>query len=131
MFLRFKKPAVNRWRGEVAARVNNEWTVLRLDLDALARLENIVSDSNLLTFLDRITTHGLRVDDVGHVLSVVLHDRGFASDRPSPKTGVHINGGYMTAHKLAVDLLHAAFFLPTSDPENNSTHGDKDYDSKS
>jgi hypothetical protein len=126
MFLRFKKPAVNRWRGEVAARINDQWRILRLDLDALARLEARVPESSLLQFIDRITTQGLMVADVCHVLAVVLNDQAVARDEGLKDEGVYLSGGYLAAHKLAIDLLHAAFFMSPSDTQSTHRQGEND-----
>jgi hypothetical protein len=124
MFLRFRKPAVNPLRGEVAACIDSQWRILRLDLDALARLESRVPDASLLQFVERVATQGLQVTDVGHVLSVVLSDQMVAQGQGADVEGLHITGGYLAAHKLAVELLHAAFAM--SPAQASSVQGEKD-----
>jgi len=106
-----KSLLANRWRGDVIGHINGQSQLLRLSLDALARLENAVPDDNIIAFLQRISTSGMRADDALWIIRAGLYGakESLRGGDDAAEDAIEVRGGYHAAVRLATDLLVAAF----------------------
>jgi hypothetical protein len=97
----------NRARGEMVARINGRTRIMKLSLDALARLETVYGGEDILTLVKRFSEKGLSATDVIHILRAGLI--GASDPLGADDTAIDVEGGYPQALKLATELMELSF----------------------
>lgn len=100
--------AVNRRRGEVAARIDGEDHVLCLTLGALAELEDAFGADDVAALLARFGAGRLAARDLIRILGAGLRGGGMDVD-DAAVAQMRIDGGTAGAARIVAELLAAAF----------------------
>jgi len=101
---------LNRWRGEVLGYINGKERIVRLNLDAIARLEQMLPDADIISFLRRISVSGMGAQDTLLVIRAGLI--GAKDELAFADEALDVRGGFSAAVALATELLSAAFEQP-------------------
>ncbi len=101
---------LNRWRGEVFGCINGKKRIVRLNLDAIARLEQMLPDADIISFLRRIAVSGIGAQDTLCVIRAGLI--GAKDELAFKDEALDVRGGFTAAVMLATELLSAAFEQP-------------------
>ncbi len=107
----FQKPLfINPRRGEVGAVINNKAYRLCLTLSALAYLESLYDNQNILTLTRQFAQQGLSATDVQNILQAGLFGRsGPALEK------MDVRDGFDAAMRIAALLLERAFVTNNHD----------------
>ena len=90
--------------------INGKERILRLNLDAIARLEQMLPDADIISFLRRIAVSGMGAQDTLCVIRAALI--GAKDDLAFSDETLDVRGGFNAAVKLATEILSAAFEAP-------------------
>lgn len=83
---------------------------MRLNLDAIARLEQMLPDADIISFLRRISVSGMGAQDTLLVIRAGLI--GAKDELAFTDEALDVRGGFSAAVALATELLSAAFEQP-------------------
>ncbi|MDD9910843.1 MAG: gene transfer agent family protein [Ahrensia sp.] len=99
---------VNRYRGEISARLDGRELVLCLTLGALAELEERFSSQNLNELVQRFSSGTLRASDMMHIVAAGLRGAGhtFSDDEVAQ---MQAEGGAVGYARIVGALLEATF----------------------
>lgn len=101
----------NPWAGEVAITLNGVPHVAKLTLGALAEMEAGLGASSLMELAERFESGRMAARDVIAVLVAGLRGGGW-SGTAADLAATEIEGGPMTAVRVAAELLARAFAMP-------------------
>ena len=101
----------NPWAGEVALVIDGRRHVLRLTLGALAELEAGLRAGSLVDLVERFEGGACGTRDILAVIVAGLRGGGWTG-RAEDLLAAEIEGGPMTAARVAAELLARAFALP-------------------
>lgn len=102
---------VNAFRGEVALDVDNVVLPMRLNLGALAELEERLGAEGLLPLIERFEKGAFKANDIIVLLHAGLKGAGWGGTESDLRAAV-IGGGPMAAARAAGMLLRVTFSLP-------------------
>lgn len=107
---------VNPFRGEVPLDVDGVTLPMRLNLGALAELEERMGADGLLPLLERFESSVFKANDIIILLHAGLKGAGWNGSESDLRNAV-IGGGPMAAAKAAGSLLRLTFSLPDAPDE--------------
>lgn len=107
---------VNPFRGEVALDVNGLVLPMRLNLGALAELEDRLGAEGLLPLIERFENSAFKANDIIVLLHAGLKGAGWIGSETDLRSAV-IGGGPMAAARAAGSLLRVTFSLPDTPDE--------------
>ena len=106
----------NSFRGEVALDVDGVVMPMRLNLGALAELEDRLGAEGLLPLIERFESSAFKANDIIVLLHAGLQGAGWQGSENDLRSAV-IGGGPMAAAKAAGMLLRVTFSLPDAPDE--------------
>ncbi len=101
----------NPYRGDVVLKVDGCELPMRLTLGALAELETVLVEDNLMALVERFESGAFRAGDLIALLVAGLRGAGWQGTA-ADLGAAEIGGGAIEAAKAAGRLLKLAFSLP-------------------